>query len=73
MSSTPPFQADSPLAHAAALRALARALTWDEATAEDLVQETWLTAMEKRPHGGEGLGAWLRAVMRRRAAHKNRS
>jgi len=73
MSSTPPFQSESLLAHAAALRTLARALTWDEATAEDLVQETWLTAMEKRPHSGEGLGAWLRTVMRRRAAHKNRS
>ncbi len=73
MSSTPPFQADSLLAHARALRALARALSWDEASAEDLVQETWLTALEKQPQPGAGLAPWLRAVMRRRAAHRQRS
>lgn len=73
MTPPPPFHADSLLAHASSLRALARALSWDDATADDLVQETWLTAMEKKPHAGEGLRAWLQVVMRRRFAHKQRA
>lgn len=73
MSSTPPLRAESLFAHADALRTLARALTWDEATAEDLVQETWLIALEKQPQARDGLGPWLRAVLRRRAQHRRRS
>jgi RNA polymerase sigma factor (sigma-70 family) len=51
-------------AETAWLRRLAGALTGDDASADDAVQETWL-AQQAHPHPGQGpLGAWLRVVLR---------
>lgn len=62
---------DDLLAHAAWLRTLARRLVRDEATAEDLVQETWLAALIAQPEL-EGLGSWLGRVTERLARHRSR-
>lgn len=59
--STPP---DALLAHAGFLRALARGLLADEADADDLVQETWLRALQSGPSRPEAWPAWLRTVTR---------
>jgi len=53
--------------HARFLRALARGLGNDEATAEDLTQDTLVAALERPPADPSGLGAWLKAVLRNRA------
>ncbi|MBK7877091.1 MAG: hypothetical protein IPJ77_15315 [Planctomycetes bacterium] len=60
------------LAHAERLRALARRLVKDNASADDLVQETWLEA-QRRPHSSIGnLGSWLAGVLRNLAREERR-
>jgi RNA polymerase sigma factor (sigma-70 family) len=54
-------------AHAAYLRALARGLLGREAEADDLVQDTFVAALEHPPRGPGGLRAWLATVARNRA------
>ena len=66
MESPPPITPELLLAHAPSLRALARGLL-AEAAADDVLQETWLAALERPPRQREGLGAWLRSVLRNRA------
>lgn len=46
------------------LRALARTLVHDSATAEDVAQEAWLAALEGRPPRSVPLQWWLRGVVR---------
>ena len=46
------------------LRALARSLVRDEHRAEDVVQEAWLTALERAPEPRPGLRRWLARVVR---------
>ncbi|MCA9319109.1 MAG: sigma-70 family RNA polymerase sigma factor, partial [Planctomycetes bacterium] len=53
--------------HADFLRAIARDLVSDASRAEDLVQETWLAALEGAPAGSPGLRGWLAVVARRLA------
>lgn len=48
----------------ARLRALARALVGDSHRAEDVVQDAWVAALERRAGAG-GLPAWLSAVAAR--------
>ncbi len=50
--------------HASSLRGLARRLLGDAHAAEDVVQETWITALERPPRTLERFGSWLRAVAR---------
>lgn len=57
------------LAHAGWVQALARRLVHDQATADDLVQETWLAALEQRWRGSGPSRAWLATVLRN-AAHR---
>lgn len=52
------------LAHADWVRALARALVADPAGADDLVQETWLAALDRPPAHAQDLRAWLGTVLR---------
>ncbi|MEW6745473.1 MAG: sigma-70 family RNA polymerase sigma factor [Planctomycetota bacterium] len=52
------------MAHSAWVRALARRLVQDESRADDIVQETWLAALEHPPQPGWGLRSWLGAVVR---------
>ena len=71
MDSNPEITPELLLSHAPSLRALARRLV-REAAAEDVVQETWLAALERPPRRVEGLGAWLRSVLRNRARMRAR-
>ena len=63
---------DALLSHASGLRALARGVLGDEDAAEDVVQETWMAALERGPSGGETLGGWLRGVARHLALKRRR-
>ncbi len=53
------------------LRSLAERLVSDNATADDLVQEAWLAALEGPPERVRNLNAWLRRVVRN-LAHRAR-
>src|SRR5262245_44644127 len=53
------------LQHAAWVRVLARQLVDDEASADDLVQQTWLSAIEHPPQDHGRTRSWLGRVMRR--------
>jgi len=55
------------------VRALARGLVRDEALAEDLVQETWLEAAERKWPGGRPPRAWLATVLRNLFRQEQRS
>jgi RNA polymerase sigma factor (sigma-70 family) len=50
------------LQHASFLRELARSLVHDEHAADDLVQDTWVAALQGPPSHGRNLAAWLRTV-----------
>ena len=67
------FQTDaaSLLARDGRLRALARALVRDPATADDLAQEAWLALLE-RGSGVRALSAWLATLVRRAATRERR-
>lgn len=59
--------------HRRFLSALARSLVHDEHRAEDVVQETFVAALEKPPRAGVPLKAWLAAVVRNVAFKDRRS
>jgi len=59
--------------HAAWLRRLAVALVGDLATADDLVQETFVAALSRPPRGGHMPRAWLARVVRNAAKQTFRS
>jgi RNA polymerase sigma-70 factor (ECF subfamily) len=73
-----PLSGDGPerlLQHAEALRRLARRLVRDDAEADDLVQETWTSVLEKpRAHEpAAGWRRWLFGVARNIARERRRS
>lgn len=57
---------------APSLRALLRHLVTDEATVDDVLQETRLTALRSPPASEHNLGAWLRVVARNLALQGHR-
>lgn len=59
--------------HAQFARRLARQLVRDEALADDLAQDAWLSAMRQPPDDGRAWRAWLRTVVRRAARFTHRS
>lgn len=61
------------LAHAAWLRRLARELVRDASTADELVQRTWIAALERPPLAGSSLRGWLAAVLRNFARQDRRA
>lgn len=61
------------LKHRPFVRALARRLVRDQSRADDLEQQTWLTAIEKPPVHRGALRAWLHAVVRNLARTQNRA
>ncbi|MFT5155006.1 MAG: RNA polymerase sigma-70 factor (ECF subfamily), partial [Planctomycetota bacterium] len=61
------------LKHADWVRGLARRLVNDDAQAEDLVQDTWLTAIERPPAHAGNIRAWLGRVVTNLAASRGRS
>src|SRR5262245_44842204 len=50
------------LGHASFVRHVARALLDHEDRLEDVVQQTWLAALERPPRKTEGLASWLKTV-----------
>ena len=75
-SARAPVPIDQLLAHADWVRGLARALTADEASADDVAQETWLAALERPPKSADQPKHWLAVVTRnvaRRLIRKRRS
>ncbi len=66
-------QSEELMHHAKALRAMARALIGNRSEAEDLVQDTLVLALESPPTWGDGIGAWLRGVLRRKIRHRHRA
>ncbi|MSR60941.1 MAG: sigma-70 family RNA polymerase sigma factor [Planctomycetes bacterium] len=72
MSDAIDFQPAELERHRAFLQRLARGLVRGEAAAEDLVQETFVRALERPPTSGATLGAWLARVARRLALDRGR-
>lgn len=72
MHSSAPFAPEVFARHAAALRALARALVREPADADDVVQETWVAYLQAPPSRLDSLGGWLSTVLRRRASNRRR-
>jgi RNA polymerase sigma-70 factor (ECF subfamily) len=70
LSTTSHLSIDTLLSHASGLRALARGLLGDEDAAEDVLQETWIAALERPPTGEPG--GWLRSVTRHLALKRRR-
>ncbi len=60
------------LAHREWVRAVARSLAIDAATADDLEQETWLEALRAPPTDDRNLRGWLGRVLRNRAKKRGR-
>ncbi len=73
MAPLPPVDADQVARHADAVRALARRLVCDGATAEDVAQEAWLVALEGARRGDVPLRWWVRGVVRNVARHFRRA
>jgi RNA polymerase sigma factor (sigma-70 family) len=77
MPSTQPPAAPSPssttptlqemLIHAPFVRAVARAAVWGDQQVDDVVQATWLAALEKGPRHAASLKGWLATVTRNAA------
>ncbi len=63
---------DNVLADAGWIRALARQLVRDGAAADDLVQETWVAALERPPRASVPFRSWGSAVMRNLARQRRR-
>ncbi|MEO6709418.1 MAG: sigma-70 family RNA polymerase sigma factor [Planctomycetota bacterium] len=64
---------ESLLSHASFLRSLARELTRDASRADDLVQRTWVAALEHPPSEGKPLRRWLAAIVRNFAREEHRT
>ncbi len=65
---TVPSDLEHLLTHADWLTRLARRLVADAATADDLVQETWVAALRRPPDPDRPARPWLSSVVRRLAA-----
>src|SRR5262245_21495357 len=61
------------LANAGWLHALAASLVRDPATADDLVQDTWLVALQHPPRNEGSTQAWLARVLRNFALKRRRA
>jgi RNA polymerase sigma-70 factor (ECF subfamily) len=71
---TPPAGPDlqALLAHAGRIRSLARSLVADSNRVDDLVQQTWVAALEHPPGPATPLKRWLAAVLRNFARQERR-
>jgi RNA polymerase sigma-70 factor (ECF subfamily) len=63
---------DSLLAHEPFVRAVVRDLLKDEHRVQDVLQETWIRALDKGPREGGSLKGWLARVARRLAIDEHR-
>jgi len=64
---------ESLLQHAGWLRALVRGLIRGEQEVEDVLQDTWVTALERPPQRSGALPTWLARVARNLAFNRGRS
>ena len=62
MSQGPLLSAEELIVHEASLRALVRRLVLDDHEVDDVVQRTWVAALERPPAESGALAAWLRQV-----------
>lgn len=69
----PVQDADLLLAHSAWVRRLARSLVADSHSADDLVQRTWVAALERPPGEHVPLRSWFAAVLRNLARQDRRA
>ena len=67
--------ADALLQHEPFVRAVVRGLLTDEARVQDVLQETWLTALRRPPRDAGALRSWLARVASNLAkdSHRGRS
>jgi RNA polymerase sigma factor (sigma-70 family) len=68
-----PLDVEALLEEGTRLRALARALAGGSADADDLVQETWLRALQRPPRRGFGWRAWISGLVRNVARERRRA
>ena len=73
MSPLSEIPAEVLLGHATSLRRLARGLLADEHAVEDVLQDTWVAALERPPASQGSLGGWLHHVTRALALKRRRS
>jgi RNA polymerase sigma factor (sigma-70 family) len=74
MSTSPQLATlDDLLAHAGWTRAMAVRLLGDSDEAEDVLQETWISALRRRPAPGGSLRPWLATVVRNLVRSRARS
>jgi RNA polymerase sigma factor (sigma-70 family) len=66
-------QPEELLAHAGWLRALAATLVRDASSADDLVQDTWIAALQRPPRADRPLRPWLARVLRNLAKNERRA
>jgi len=69
----PPLEPSFLLEHADFVRALARSLIRDSATAEDIEQETWARVLTKGPRNRSNVRGWLATVVRNVVRNRARS
>ncbi|MFN0244905.1 MAG: sigma-70 family RNA polymerase sigma factor [Planctomycetota bacterium] len=72
MDTAEPVRIEELLAHASWLRRLAASLVRDNAAADDLVQDTWMAALEHPPHGDAPVRPWLARIARNLALNRRR-
>ncbi|MHC5211078.1 MAG: sigma-70 family RNA polymerase sigma factor [Planctomycetota bacterium] len=72
MDTRPTHSAESLLVHGPFLKGLARSLLRDDASADDLVQDTYRVAMESPPRKAGNLRGWLATVARNLARERGR-
>ncbi|MEX1024242.1 MAG: RNA polymerase sigma factor [Planctomycetota bacterium] len=73
MNQTTALSAETLLQHEPFVRAVVRGLLSDEGRVQDVVQETWLTALQRPPRAGSSLRAWLARVAKNLARDSHRS
>lgn len=69
MADLPSADIEALLTHSRWVRSLALRLTQDDAQADDLVQDTWLSALGNPPRHSARLRGWLGRLMRHRWLH----
>ena len=67
------MQVEALLDHSAFVRDLAASLTFGGEDPDDIVQQTWLKAIEHPPEAGPGIRGWLATVLRNVLRQSRRS
>ncbi|GEM_PF-2120947 len=70
---THPHHIDDLLSHSRWVRRLAKSLLFDQAHVDDVVQQTWMVALQQGPRQPENMRAWLAGVVRNLVRRQVRS